>query len=185
MQTSAWVRDVVRQDCLAESNIFGVSFFDQHLEVVAGYAHDLASPLGADPETVELAAWLHDLSAVRDPATLPDHPRRSAELAFEMLANHGCASALYHGVARAIASHAAPLAPASASPEEVCLSDADALAQIARPAYWLYFAFKVRRLDFEAARAWLLARYEANWKALAEPARALGEERYQLARRVL
>ncbi len=73
------IRDLVLEDCRRPANIFGPSFFDQHPAVVAEYAGGLAARLGADPEAVELAAFLHDISAVRDPATLPRHAAASAE----------------------------------------------------------------------------------------------------------
>ncbi len=35
--------------------------------------------------------------------------------------------------------HAIPVAPDKGTKEEVCVSNADAISQIIRPAYWLYF----------------------------------------------
>jgi HD superfamily phosphodiesterase len=175
------VREHVFQACQRKENIFGASFFAEHLELVSDVGRRLAGGLGADSEAVELAACLHDLSAVCDPATLPEHARASAGLARTILAERGWPEETVRRVADAIASHSAPLQIGSASPEAVCLSNADAAARILRPTYWLYFAFKVRGLGFEEGRRWLRSLIESQWSDLIEPAKELVGERYLTA----
>lgn len=174
------IRDLVQDEC--RRSVLGAAFFEEHLSVVARYAGCLAQRLGADAQIVELAAWLHDLAAVRDMAALPDHARLSAALAGELLPAYGFDGAVIDSVARAIGSHALPLALGSGTLEEVCLSQADAIAQIVRPAYWLYFAFTVRKCEFDEGRQWLLRLVEGRWNALIEPARELVGTRYSTAR---
>jgi uncharacterized protein len=183
--TTAIIQEYVRQECGREANLFGPSFFDQHLAVVALYAGRLAQILGADVEAVELAAYLHDLSAVRDPATLPHHARASAALARRLLSDGGWPPACVDGVARCIESHSSPVRIDGGSPEEVCVSNADAISQIVRPAYWAYVVFGVRRQGFEEGREWLLHRIESNWESLVEPARGLARGGYERAREFL
>lgn len=168
-------REHARAACRRDANIFGPSFFDEHLAVVADVAARLAPEVGADVEAVVAAAYLHDLSAVCDAATLPTHAAASAEIAREFLSGRGFMGSMIEGVARAIASHSEPLAAGSASPEEICLSNADAAARMLRPAYWLYFAFAVRKLPFDEGRDWLRSLYQRQWAALIEPARELVE----------
>jgi hypothetical protein len=80
--------------------------------------------------------------------------------------------------ADAIARHSEPLPAGSASPEAVCLSNADAAERILRPAYWLSFAFAVRKQSFEEGRRWLRS-------VLVEPARELAAREYRLALELL
>jgi len=178
---TAPVREYVRQACQRPENIFGPAFFDEHLAVVADCAARLADHLRADSEVVELAAYLHDLSAVCDPATLPVHPEASARLAAQLLTERGYPPQTITAVADAIALHSAPLALGQASPEAVCLSNADAAARILRPAYWLYFAFRVRSQAFEEGRCWLRTLLETQWRDLIEPAKDLVGTQYALA----
>jgi uncharacterized protein len=173
MTIAATIRELVREECGREANVFGPAFFEEHVAVVADAATRLAGELGADAEIVELAAWLHDLAAVRDPATLPEHAARGAALAREILSAHGYPEERASRVAGAIAAHSVP---GGNSPEEICVSNADAVAQIARPAYWLYFAFHVRKLDFHAGRQWLEDLFAGRWKAMAPEARNLARE---------
>ncbi len=165
-------------ECRSDKNAFGPAFFEQHLSVVVEYAERLGEALGADLEIVELAAWLHDIAAVQDVAALPRHPALSAEVARKVLREKGYPAERTGRVAACIASHAAPVQVGSGSTEEVCVSNADAMSQIVRPAYWLYFAFRVRRLDFAEGRDWLRQRVENNWAALIPPARTIIEKEY-------
>ncbi|MCL5281669.1 MAG: HD domain-containing protein [Planctomycetes bacterium] len=171
-------RECVLKDCKSGKNAFGPAFFEQHLSVVVAYAMTLAETLRADLEIVELAAWLHDIAAVQDVTALPKHPALSAEVARKMLWERGYPAERIERVAACIASHSAPIQTGDGPPEEVCVSNADAMSQIVRPAYWLYFAFRVRRLDFAEGRDWLRQRVENNWAALIPPARALIEKEY-------
>lgn len=163
----------VRSACEQPENVLTPAFFDEHLAVVARYATALAPAVGAEPEAVELAAWLHDFSAVLDFSTLPTHPAVSADLAGAMLARFGYPEERVALVTDAIAKHSSPLAPGAGSPEAVCLSNADAMAQIACPAFWLYFAFRVRKLDYAEGKRWYRDRVRSNWEALIPEARAL------------
>jgi uncharacterized protein len=175
--------DFARQACRGERNVLGAAFFEEHLSVVAGISERLAEALGADLEVVRVAAYLHDISAVSDITTLPDHARLSAELARAWVTARGGTAVLAEAVSRCVAAHSQPLIKGTA--EEICLSNADALAQIARPAYWLWFAFSVRKLGFAEGRAWLRGLNEKNWRALAPVARTLGQTEYDRAMSLL
>jgi putative nucleotidyltransferase with HDIG domain len=106
---TAGIREYVREQCGRKGNVFGPSFFDEHFAVVAGFAGRLARRLGADEEIVELAAYLHDISAVRDAAASPDHASLSAELARRLPSERGYPSGRVAAVVQAIASHSSPL----------------------------------------------------------------------------
>jgi uncharacterized protein len=178
-------RQYVLDRCGSDKNVFGPAFFEQHLLVVRAYALKLAAALGADAEIVELASYLHDLAAVGDISLIPEHHLLGADLAREFLRQHGCPSDRIEGVARCIASHSAPVQRGDGSPEEVCVSNADAMSQIVRPVYWLYYAFQVRRFDFETGRAWYRQRVDDNWNRLIPQARDTVEAEYRFTRDLL
>jgi uncharacterized protein len=173
------MREGVFSMCSSDRNAFGPAFFEQHLSVVVEYGRRLGGALGADPEIVELAAWLHDIAAVQDVAALPSHPALSADVAREMLLERGYPAERTECVAACIVSHSAPIQMGNGRPEEVCVSNADAMSQIVRPAYWLYFGFCVRRFGFLEGRDWLRQRVENNWTSLIPPARMIIEKEYR------
>jgi hypothetical protein len=177
------VKAYVRKICDRPENIFGPAFYERHLDEVAGWALKLAEHLHADREIVELASYFHDISAVLEPATLPRHPVASAELAMDFLRKTGYSQANLEKVAGAIRLHSDPLLGGSA--EAVCVSNADAMARIAQPAYWLWFAFVVRRLSFDEGRRWLRELIERQWALMIVPARQLVANEYRLLSHLL
>jgi len=172
------IKDYVAGECNSSKNAFGPAFFEEHLAVVVGYAKRLGEALGADLEIIELAGWLHDLSAIQDFSVLPRHPAASAEIARAILRDKGYPAERIERVAACVASHSAPVQIGGGSIEQVCVSNADAMSQIVKPAYWFYYVFKVRQFGFADGRDWLRQRVENNWAALIPQARTLIEKPY-------
>ena len=180
-----FARDYAIQACRKPGNALGPAYFDLHLKVVAFYAVALADNLGADREVVEIASYLHDISAVEDIKTLLTHPINSGDIAEKLLLSNGYPYEKAQKVKQCILRHASPVALGKGNAEEVCLSNADAISQIAVPAYWLYFTFCVRKQDFEDGFDWYRNRVEANWKALVPQAKVLAEDKYQIVKKCL
>ncbi len=173
------IKDFVYRECQRPQNAFGLAFFEQHILVARDYGLLLADQLSADPEIITLAAYLHDIAAVQDWEAVPQHHLLGAETARGLLRQENYPPERIEQVAACIQSHSSPIQTGQGSLEEVCLSNADALAQIARPVYWLYYAFRIRNYDFEKGRLWLLQHYEKNWGILIPPARDLIAAEYQ------
>ncbi|MCE5228122.1 HD domain-containing protein [bacterium] len=172
----AAIHQLVHDLCNSLDNLLTASFFNDHLSIVAHYALLLAAPLHADPELLEIASYLHDISAVRDFNTLPTHAADSAIQAGQILSDLGYPADKIAIIQNAIELHAQPLK--SGSPEAVALSNADAIAQISNPSYWLFFAFKIRNLDYAVGRQWYATRIQQNWSALIPEAQDLIEQKY-------
>lgn len=178
----AAVHDLVRAECARATNRFSPSFFEDHVLPVVDLARELAPRLGARRDVVELAAYLHDLAAIRDLSCVPTHAADGARLAGELLRVRGAPAPLAEAVARCCAAHSSPVPPGQGSAEEVCLSNADLLAQLARPAYWYFYLHRVRGLGQGEALAWWRGRLAAA-SALAPEALALaGADHAALAR---
>jgi len=179
------VREYVLKECGNSKNAFGAAFFDQHLLVVREYSGELAKVLNADAEIVELAAYLHDLAAIQDFAALPRHPVAGAEIARRVLEENGYPAERIDRVARCVMSHSSSVQMGAGLPEEVCLSNADAMSQITKPIYWLYYVFRVRQFEFSEGLDWLRRRVESNWAALIRPARDMIAKEYRRTKTLL
>ena len=179
------MREYVVGECNSSRNVFGPAFFDHHLVVVRDYSRLLAKTLEADAEIVELAAYLHDIAAVQDYTSLPRHPAAGAEIARGVLQERGYPSERIDRVYRCVMSHSSPVQMRSGLPEEVCLSNADAMSQIAKPVYWLYYAFRVRQFGYAEGKEWLRQRVESNWVALIPPARSIIEKEHRQVQELL
>lgn len=171
---STRVADLVREACRRKENRFGPAFLTEHVEPATALALTLAPRLGADPEVVALAAWLHDLAAVRDFGCLPEHAAEGAQLAREILPAMGVPAPRVEAVARTILSHSFPVRAGQGTPEEVCLSNADVLSHLARPAYWTFYLYGPRSMAYRDGLLWLSGRIGPAFLALTPHAQALG-----------
>jgi uncharacterized protein len=179
------IRDYVFHECQAASNRFGTAFWEQHIMVMRQYALQLAEYYQAEREIVDLAAYLHDLAALQDYEAVSQHHLLGTLKAQALLEPLGCPVEKILRVLQCIRTHSSPVLPGSGSPEEVCISHADAMAQIARPVYWLWYTFQVRALDYEQGRQWYLNRIKRHWVALGEPAKEMVQTQYFLAKSLL
>lgn len=179
------VKEYVSNACSSPQNVFGPAFFDQHIMVVREYSQQLAAQLNADPEILDLAAYLHDIAAIQDFSSTSRHHIIGAEIAEELLAHHQYPAESINKITQCIRSHSSPVQPGNGSIEEICLSHADAMSQITRPAYWLYCAYHIRQYDFEKGRDWLRKRVENHWNALLPQAKVLIETTYPVVQSVL
>lgn len=175
------IKDYVYNQCNQSYNVFGPAFFDQHLLVVAEYGKKLADYFGANREVVELSAYLHDISVIDDFNTIQNHHLLSAEIAGKILNQYNYPSKLIEKVEQCIRSHSAPVQIDAGSVEEISLSNADAISQITNQPYWFFYAFNIRKYDFNQGREWLLKRVEKNWNGLIKPAKELVEIEYDEA----
>lgn len=153
---------LIKEACAAPSNRFGPDFLVQHIYLHRAYALRLAAILGADPAVVEAAAFLHDVAAVRDFSCLASHPEESAKQAALILQDLGLAPDFVDRVCGCIAAHSAPVAIGAGSLEVVCVSNADAMSQLARPGYWFYYVFHVREMGCTEGMEWYRARLAAH-----------------------
>ena len=114
-----------RPSRLAPSSAFLLSsgFFGQDLVVVAACARSLGERLAADVKILELAAYVHDISAECDPTTMPNHPALSADSATELWLERGHPKDRVSSVPRSTALHSEPLPVGSTSSEEICRSN--------------------------------------------------------------
>jgi HD superfamily phosphodiesterase len=179
------VRDYTITECCSINNVFGKAFYEEHIQVVIEYGRRLSEIVGADEEIVTIAAYLHDISVVQDIGSMSRHNILGADIAKELLLQNNYPLDRTELVEQTILTHSTPVKPGQGSMEEVCLSNADAMSQITNPVYWLYFAFEIRKLNFEEGKEWLTQKVESNWKGLTDPAKEMIEKEYLLAKQLL
>lgn len=175
------IQETVHRECSRPGIVLGLDFYTHHLAPVARYCAELSFQLGVSPTIPVIAAWLHDISAVRDFSTLPRHAELSADCAAGILETYSVPPSQIERICQCIRSHSTPLPLESHTIEAVVLSNADAMAQIAQPAYWSHFAFGIRGLGFEAGRQWLASLVESKFTALIAPAQAMVVDDYSRA----
>jgi uncharacterized protein len=152
----------------------------EHVQAVVRLALQLADLTGADPEIVEAAAWLHDISKLEGKA----HGRDGAVVARRLLAETDYDQDRIDAVADAIIKHVQGANPEPIAPlEAAVLWDADKLTKLGATAALLYTAFWVkvgwRSIDHLVERL-PHPRREAIVAGLnTAPARAAGRQRLE------
>jgi uncharacterized protein len=179
------IKKLVECECSNVKNALGSSFFKQHILIVKEFACTLAEILGADREIVEISSYLHDISAVMDINTLSRHPDLSAETAELILKDKSYDPKKIKEVRTVIKSHSVPVKIGKGTLEEVCVSNADAISQIASPTSWLFFAFSVRKMGYEQRIEWYVNKIGMNMDTLIKQARDLAGDKYCLAKSLI
>ncbi len=169
---------ILREARLTEGPL-GEDFFNEHILVVKTIALGLAKDLDADIAVVEAAALLHDIAAVRDYRGIANHHVDGAAIARALLTGENYPPAAVAAICDCIERHSSPVAMGEGSPEAVCISNADALAQMTRPNYWLYYAYRVKNLSFTEGMAWYRTRLESHRALLIPRAAMVYGNRYE------
>ncbi|MCX7711416.1 MAG: HD domain-containing protein, partial [Clostridia bacterium] len=153
--------------------------------VVANYAELLAERFNADKEVVELAAYLHDFSVIVDPETANEHHIAGADLAERILTEYSLPKDKIEKVKQCILTHSSPIQVGEGDCEAVCLSNADAMAQIAKPAFWLYVNYSIWKNSYRQGVKAYLDWIDGNWKGLIAPAKEYVGDRYLKVKEIL
>lgn len=176
------IKSLIKDVCSRGTGPFDMVFFDKHICVMAQIADTLAQAYHVDREVVALSAYLHDISAIEDYASVVRHHILGGERAEEILSALMYPAEKINAVRRCIFSHSAPVTKGQGTLEEVCISNADAASQIMMPGYWLHYAFSVKHLGYENGLAWYMEMIDSHFSAMAVEARAIASEAYHAAK---
>lgn len=163
----------VKQVSKRPENKLSESFYTEHILVVKKYALLLGKFYHIDTGLLRVAALLHDVSAMLDYQSILIHNIKSAEIAGNLLKQNGYQEEEIEIVKKCIEKHVVPLKESEGDIYSVILSNADAMAQIVRPEYWIYYAEQVKNLDKEAALKWYHDKVNNNWNGLIPVAREM------------
>jgi uncharacterized protein len=169
---------LTRDACHNRENRLSESYFEEHVTCVAYFAEKLCTLLNADREIVLLSAYLHDISAIVDYTTIATHNIESARIAENILIDYGYSKDRVSFVRQAIINHTSPMGYGNGSIEEICVSNADAISIIIKPAFWLNYAYTVQSMSFNDGYHWYQNKVSTNWNSLIEPAQELIIDQY-------
>lgn len=180
-----FAREYAKNACESDKNIFGERFFDQHLELAAYYGGLLADRIGADKEVVMTAAYLHDIAAIFIPDRIPEHAVLGGEMAYKILMENGADESFARKVADCARTHSSPVKEGEGTLEQICVSNADAMTQIARPAYWLHYSFCVLKKPFNDGVSWLQGWITGSWSKMIPQSKELVAGEYEISHSIL
>lgn len=178
------VAERVQSACYADDNVYGPDSWDHHVVRVVENARWLAGELGADLETVTLAALLHDYAAVRDPEFVDEHHEHGARLAGEVLRDRVPEEQLAT-VQDCVRAHRASAGPDPETPAEHCVASGDGMAHLQAVPSLLRVSYASREQSVEAGARWVSEKLERSWGKLHPVARDAVRDRYEAAQLVL
>lgn len=144
-------REVYRR-CQLASNRFGMGCYD-HIAAVVKHGALLAERYGADKEIVLIAAWLHDIASITDYSLYERHHIHGAEMAYDILKAYGYPEERIERVQACIRHHRGSVRFTNNTPEEVCVTDADAISHFDDIPGLFYLAFVTKGLNLEEGKA--------------------------------
>ena len=160
------IEHLVEDACRSESNKFGYSIWTHHIKYVAEKAKKLAVTFKADPEIVEIAAFLHDYSGIKDYSLHEDHHTQSAVLAGEILKRLNYPEHKIEAVQHCIENHRGSVPGMRDSVEADCLANADAIAHIENIPSLLYLTFVQFKMNIDEGTDWVRKKIERSYKKL-------------------
>lgn len=173
-----YLRCEIRRRCESESNFFGMGCW-QHILAVVKNAVELAPQYGADPEIVEIAAWLHDIASITDYALYAEHHIHGAEMAKDILAKLDYDPEKTALVQRCILNHRGSRRMEKHSPEEICVADADAMSHFDAVPSLFYLAFVNRNLGIDEGTQFVVGKLERSYNKLSAQGKRIYRDKYR------
>ncbi|MBD3304456.1 HD domain-containing protein [Candidatus Woesearchaeota archaeon] len=177
------IRDLVEETCNAETNEFIGGW--PHTVSVVKYSKALAEKLGADVETVEIAAYLHDYASIKDAKLTPEHHIHGAEEAEKILSGLNYPKARIDKVKHCIYAHRGSQKIPRETLEADCVANGDAMAHFNAVPELLFLAYTKYAFGIEEGKEWVRAKLERSWNKLTPDAKDIVKEDYAVADKIL
>jgi len=154
-------------------------YWNDHIKRVVHHAVNLANQYGADAEIVELGALLHDISMPAEYGDRSEHYIYSAEMAETLLTELNYPQDKLDIVRKCVYNHSGRNAHLRNTPEETCVSDADALAHFDRIPSLFKLAYNISNMSLEEGREYVKERLQGDYNGLSEQSKIAYKEKYE------
>ncbi len=174
------IKELVKSECKSDKNYLDESIYDFHLRIVEKYCIELCKCFSkANLLVLQIAAYIHDLSAIRNYDLLPVHNKESAKLAKDIFGDKLTSEELQL-LEDAIVNHNLPFN--NGTIESMILSNADAMSKFECPIYWISYANKRRFTTFKESVNWYGDLIDKVFWMIVPEAKKISEEKYQQAK---
>jgi uncharacterized protein len=154
-------------------------YWNDHIKRVVYHAISLAKQYGADEEVVELGALLHDISMPSEYGDRSEHHKLSAKMAEKLLTELNFPTDKTALVIKCVFNHSGRNAHLRDSVEEICVSDADALAHFDRIPSLFSLAYAINGMSLDEGREYVKKRLQGDFNGLSERTRLKYQEKYE------
>ncbi len=179
------VNKLVKDACYSPNNAYTYTAWEHHIEPVIAHCLDLGKKLKADLEVLELAALIHDYSAIVDIKNQKDHHIHSARMAREILEKEDFNEIKIQKIEEAIISHRGSLKMDRNSLEAKILASADAMSHFTELADMFYLTYGVHKFKTKEGAEWLLSKLERSWNKIIPEGREMVSDDYSIALKII
>lgn len=173
-----YLKQMLIKECNANSNIFTSIFYDKHILAVVNKSLLLGRKYHANLEVVEIAAYMHDIAAVKDPNRLKFHEIDGSVIAEHVLKQQGVVFSIIERVKKCIINHSTPC-KTNTDIESMCIANADVLAKLDELPYWFYFQYSVRKSTYAEGLNWINRQIIEKWEKLDEYSKEISLKKYK------
>ncbi len=157
-------------------------YWEQHIRLVVKEALILADTYGADKETVELGALLHDIALVSEAGTRGEHHINGKMIADKLLSEYGYPDDRKGKVLRCVLHHRN--SKYAENIEELCVADADIISHYDNIPMCFGAAFKYHKISTGSIEEWIRY-FEHDYNDLSERTKHTFKPRYDAIMDVL
>ena len=179
------VINFVKQVCYSKKNKYSDTVWPYHLMPVVKYSLKLGKKLKADLEVLELAAYLHDLSALVNIKTAGKHHLVSAQIAEKLLKKWQLPEEKITRVKECILSHRGSINIKPKNLEAKILASADAMSHFSQLADMMYLTYGIHKFKTRPGAIWLKNKLLRSWRKIMPAGKKLIKKDYQQAMKIL
>lgn len=154
------ISDLVKQECVKDSNPYGFFGSWKHMNHVVRLAKDFAKDTGADEEIVVLAAWLHDWGAIQ--GFYKEHHTKGAIEAKDILYHLNYPIVKIDQITYCIYVHRSSQGIKPKTIEAECVANADAVAHFLEIPDLLCYKYANGDMTVDKVVVWLKQKLERD-----------------------
>lgn len=173
------IEDEVKRRCESSENTSGYGAWTHHIRQVVDNCVDLAEQYKANKEIVELAALLHDVASITKEEYKENHHIYGAQIAEELLKGLNYPEEKIKLIKRCILNHRGSVLKEKITNEEICLSDADAMAHFDNIPSLFNYVYRERKMSVDNGEKFVKDKLDRSYNKLSGKGKKLYKEKYE------
>lgn len=179
------IYDEVKKRCMLPSNIYGIGSLSHHIELVYKISCSICNEYGANYDIVSLAALLHDIASVTNKDYAENHHIIGAQIAEEILNKYDISQEKITLIKKCILNHRGSVLTEKNTPEEVCVSDADAMAHFYSVPSLLRMVYVEKGMSIDDGADFVFNKLQRSYNKLSKQGKEIITPQYEASKILL
>lgn len=179
------IYEEVKRRCLLPTNAYGIGAWDHHIELVYKIATKNYKEYNADYEIIALSSLLHDIASVTNKEYTEEHHIIGAKIAEELLKEYNLEEEKIQHIKKCILNHRGSRLVKKITPEEICVSDSDAMAHFYSIPSLLRMVYVEKQMSIDDGADFVYKKLERSYNKLSEKGKEIILPQYEAAKTLL